>query len=165
MSYLTGGIQLERFKFWLYFALGDIIVNGSIFIKGTELMNYLKGIWPDAEIISGIAAAGLIFAFLAGILVLLFKIQIFIEILQTADFAAILFAFYSFKLSFFNLPAGMFIFSIVVLLFVIRYIVSQLPYAKTIYKNGTITDKIFFLIIFISSIVLFIAPGYALSSK
>lgn len=162
-SYLTGGIQLNRFKIWLYFAVGNIIINGGIFIKGTDLVIKLKEIWPDAEIISGIAAVGLIFAFLAGILVLMFKVQIFVEILQTADFAAILFAFYYFKPSILSLPSGIIIFTIVVLLFIIGYIVSQLPFAKMIYINGTIYDKIIFSIIFVSSIVLFIAPGYVLA--
>ena len=132
MGYLTGGIRLSSFQRWLYFALGNIILNGGIIIKGSDLMNKLKVIWPDAEIITGLAAVGLIFAFLAGPLVLLFRIQIFIEILQTADFAAILFAFYSFKPSIFSLPSGIIIFIAVVLFFVIGYIVSQLPFAKLI---------------------------------
>ena len=123
----------------------------------------LKEIWPDAEIVYGIAAAGLIFAFLAGILVIMFKIQVFVEILQTADFAAILFAFHSFKPSILHLPSGIIIFTIVILLFVIGYVVSQLPFAKMIYMNGAISDKIFFSIIFVSSIILFIVPGYGFS--
>jgi hypothetical protein len=106
MSYLTEGIQLEKFKIWLVFAVGNIVLNSGILIKGTDLMNKLKGIWPDAEIIPGIAAAGLVFAFLAGILVIIFRVQIFIEILQAANFVAILYAFYSFKPSILSLPSG-----------------------------------------------------------
>jgi hypothetical protein len=92
----------------------------------------------------------------------MFKIQIFVEILQTANFAAILFAFYSFTPSILSLPSGIIIFTLVVLLFIIGYIISQLPFAKLIYINGTIYDKIFFSIIFVGSLVLFIAPGYVL---
>jgi hypothetical protein len=163
MSYLTGSIQLNRFKYWLYFAVGNIIINGGIFINGADLMNKLKEIWPTAEINTEMAAAGIIFAFLAGILVIMFRIQIFVEILQTADFAAVLYAFYSFKPSIIGIPSGTIIFTIVVVLFLVGYIVSQLPFAKMIYINGTICDKIFFLIIFLCSVVLFIAPGYVLS--
>jgi len=163
MGYLTGSIQPGKFKVWLYFAVGDIILNGSILgIKGTELMERLKEIWPEVEIIAGIASAGLIFAFLAGILVLMFRIQIFVEILQTADLAAVLYAFYSFKPAIIKLPAGIFIFVVVILFFVFGYIVAQIPFIKLVYKSGNDIDKLSLGIIIAGSIVIFVAPAIAL---
>ena len=159
MGYLTGFIQPSKFKPWLYFAGGSMLVNGSIVgINGTQLINKLREIWPQAEIVSGIAATGLIFAFLAAVFVILFRVQVFIEILYTADFAAILYAFYSFKPSIISLDAGIFIFYIISLLFILAYIVSQFQFINLIYKKGTTSDKIILAIIVICSIILFVAP-------
>jgi hypothetical protein len=163
MGYLTGGIKLESFKVWLYFALGDIIVNGGILgIKGSDLMGNLKKLWPEAEIVPEMAAAGLVIAFVAGVLVLMVRMEVFIEILQTADFAAILYAFYSFKPAIWKLPAGGIIFAIFVGLIVLAYLVAQVPFAKAVYKAGTITDRIGYSVIIVASIALFVTPALAI---
>jgi hypothetical protein len=163
MGYLTGGINLGSFKGWLYFALGDIVVNGGILgIKGSDLMEHLKRMWPGAEIVPEIAAAGLVIAFVAGVLVLMVRMQVFIEILQTADLAAILYAFYSFKPAIWKLPAGDIIFAVFVGLIVLAYLVAQVPFAKSVYKAGTITDRIGYSVIIMASIALFVAPALAI---
>jgi hypothetical protein len=163
MGYLTGGIELNSFRGWLYFALGDIIVNGRILaIKGSDLRANLKRMWPEAEIFPEIAAAGLVMAFVAGVLVLMVRMEVFIEILQMADFAAILYAFYSFKPAIWKLPAGGIIFAIFVGLIVLAYLVAQLPFAKAICKAGTITDRIGYSVIIVASIALFVAPALAI---
>jgi hypothetical protein len=138
-------------------------VNGSIVgIKGTDLMGSLKKIWPEAEIVPEIAAAGLVIALVAGVLVLMVRIQVFTEILQTADLAAILYAFYSFKPAIWKLPAGGIIFAVFVGLIVLAYLVAQVPFAKSVYKAGTITDRIGYSVIIIASIALFVAPALAI---
>lgn len=163
MGYLNGHMRVGPFKVWLTFAgLGAVANTAVAGLDASDFMERLRRIWPDAEIVPGLAPAGAIFAVLAAVLFLLVRTQVFVEVLQTASVAAALYAFYSFHPAVVGVAGGRAIFWIVTVMTLTGYALSQLPFVRLIRRSGTRSDRIGLTILLAASLVMILLPPIVL---
>ena len=164
MSYISDPVQLGPFKKWFAFAgLGGVGNAGIVGISATDLLPMLQTIWPAAEIVPGYATFACVFALVAAVALGLFQVQFFVELLQTASFCAILYAFYAFQPAVYKLEWGSLLFWLTTGGLLIGYAASQREFASLVFRQGDTIDKIGLSLVLGGSFLLFLAPPIALS--